>query len=304
MRKLTETPVLVVAFNRPEITRRLWMQLRKLAPSRLFVAIDGPRHNTLSDIIRCKEVQQITSDISWPCKVDYLINDINSGCDTFVPRSITWAFEDVDRLIILEDDCIPGDDFFEFSTHILNTYCQNRGIAGCSGNNLGIPRLSDLKTQTSYLFSRYSLIWGWGTWKDVWSEFVDFDFTTADLDWLKPLPNRLSRTFWLRKFQEAANLNWDYKWMMFNMIHARLCAIPTRNLVANIGLHSDATHPYRGIAPDRYSAIEGLLKPLISPSEFQSEDDIDDKIEWDFFSGVEVRRLSVAYQRMSGLDRD
>jgi hypothetical protein len=37
------TPVLLLVFNRPEPTAKVFQKIRELRPSRLFIAADGPR---------------------------------------------------------------------------------------------------------------------------------------------------------------------------------------------------------------------------------------------------------------------
>ncbi|GHT58788.1 hypothetical protein AGMMS50239_04040 [Bacteroidia bacterium] len=39
----TDTPVLFLVFNRPELSRQVFSQIRKAQPQRLYIAADGPR---------------------------------------------------------------------------------------------------------------------------------------------------------------------------------------------------------------------------------------------------------------------
>ena len=73
-------PVLILAFNRPEITNKLFQKLKILRPKKIYINIDGPREKNLNDKKLCTEVEKITSDISWDCKVFKKINEKNKGC--------------------------------------------------------------------------------------------------------------------------------------------------------------------------------------------------------------------------------
>jgi hypothetical protein len=46
---------------------------------------------------------------------------------------ISWAFEHVDRLVIIEDDCVPGDSFLIFYKEMLEKYLHNERIIIISG---------------------------------------------------------------------------------------------------------------------------------------------------------------------------
>ncbi len=40
-----ETPVLFLLFNRPDTTLKVFDQIKKVKPKKLFIAADGPRKN-------------------------------------------------------------------------------------------------------------------------------------------------------------------------------------------------------------------------------------------------------------------
>ncbi len=54
-----ETPVLLLAFNRPEHTKKVLEVLRKVKPTQLYVAVDGPRLGRESDEQGCKAVRYL-----------------------------------------------------------------------------------------------------------------------------------------------------------------------------------------------------------------------------------------------------
>jgi len=42
---MLKSPVLFLAFNRPDLTRRLFDAIRQAKPEQLFIALDGAREN-------------------------------------------------------------------------------------------------------------------------------------------------------------------------------------------------------------------------------------------------------------------
>ena len=47
------TPVLFLIFNRPDITKKAFNEIRKAKPQKLFLAADGPRENNVNDQKLC-----------------------------------------------------------------------------------------------------------------------------------------------------------------------------------------------------------------------------------------------------------
>ncbi len=49
---------------------------------------------------------------------------------------LTWAFEQVDRAIVLEDDCVPDPTFFPFCDEILERYVDDERVMHIAGQQL------------------------------------------------------------------------------------------------------------------------------------------------------------------------
>ncbi len=95
--------------------------LRQVRPCQVFVASDGPR--TPGEACSVQTTRElINSEIDWPCQLHTRFSKVNQGCQQGVSSAITWFFDHVDEGIILEDDCVPHADFFEFSAQMLKRY--------------------------------------------------------------------------------------------------------------------------------------------------------------------------------------
>ena len=70
-------PVLIIAFNRLEITRSLIESLREIAPSQLFYSLDGPKQNNDHDLQLNQQMRDLVSIIDWPCSVETLFSESN-----------------------------------------------------------------------------------------------------------------------------------------------------------------------------------------------------------------------------------
>lgn len=239
------TPVLFLVFNRPDTTERVFEAIRQAKPPRLYIAADGPRQNRVGENDKCNEVRKIATAIDWPCEVRTLFREKNLGCTEAVSSAIDWFFEAEEMGIILEDDCLPTPDFFNFSEAMLLKYRDETRIMHISGSNL---QVDNVKHDASYYFSSMPVIWGWATWRRAWKHY---DVRLKDLDGL--IEKSKKEPYFLSSDERKALLfcfdlvkyamhTWDWQWIYTIKKERGLCITPYVNLISNIGFgHADAT---------------------------------------------------------------
>lgn len=240
-------PVLLIVFNRPETTQVVFNEIRKAKVKKLFIAADGPRPGNLKDIESCKAVRQIFNEIDWDCEIHTRFLDINQGCGPGPANAISWVLSTEDRVIVLEDDCVPAQPFFNYCNELLERYKDDTRIWMISGNNYNEELVN---TGHSYFFSKYGHSWGWATWKRVWQE-MDLEMNKFPLF----LKQEMIYNSFIRKNEAHAFLKvyknifadktkmehiWDFQFGFAIRSNSGLAIIPNRNLVRNIGI--DGTH--------------------------------------------------------------
>ncbi len=270
-------PVLAIIFNRPEKVSMLMGALAHAAPSKLYIAADGPRAGIAEEAERCAAARAAAQAITWQCEVRTLFSDTNLGVDQAVERAISWFFGHEDAGIVLEDDCLPNVDFFRFSEEMLERYVRDERIMMVSGDNF---QDGQRHGNGSYYFSRYASTWGWATWKRAWDRY---DTTLATLPSFERdgtidmmFPDYRERSYWLRYFRSLRSgrrTAWDAKWMYALWSHGGLAIVPNKNLVTNIGFGADATHT-KSERNARIS-VEPLEWPLAHPRSIQPADEAD-----------------------------
>ena len=240
-----EIPILFLVFNRPELTLKVFNKIKEIKPKKLYVACDGPRNiNNEKQIV--SKVREITNRVTWDCNLKKLFRNQNLGCKNAVSGALDWFFENEDKGIILEDDCLPNQDFFLFCKELLLKYENDSRISMITGNNF---QNGNFRGDGSYYFSGYNHIWGWATWKRVWN-FYDKNMNfwpewSKSQDWKNKFPDLLERIYWKRNFDKVhANLidTWDYQLLALLKKIGGLCITPNTNLVSNIGFGENATH--------------------------------------------------------------
>ncbi|MGD1174069.1 methyltransferase type 11 [Mycobacterium seoulense] len=265
----TTPPVIFVIFNRPDSTRRVFETIRAARPSTLLVVADGPRADVPGEAEKCAAARAVIEGVDWDCDVQTNYSETNLGCRLRCSSGITWAFELVDRAIIIEDDCIPSASFFPYCAELLERYESDERVMMVSGDNHLFGRA---ETAESYYFSRFAHLWGWATWRRAWARY-DIHMTNwpeiRDRGLFDHYFRRPSeRFFWESVLQCAYDGNvdtWDFQWVYSIWANSALCVAPARNLVRNIGFHPGATHTMKNTAYSSLSAEE-LDLPLTHPA--------------------------------------
>jgi hypothetical protein len=277
------TPVVLFAFNRPQVTRRSAEALLAQNPARVFLICDGPRSTHPDDARLCAEVRELLMAMPWPGAVETRFAEQNLGLEASVELGLDWVFSQADRAIVLEDDCIPHPTFFEFCDELLTRYATEPRVWQIAGDNKGVPRR--MFGDTSYAFSTWASVWGWATWADRWHAHralfprqhenaaarVGQDPRTADAVRTRPAvpaPGSLATQAADRHFRQVSTetngdlRGWDHHWWVTIMSESGLSATPAVNAVENDGYGPDATHTHTSRTPDPAHAIP---MPLVHP---------------------------------------
>lgn len=239
-------PVVFLIFRRPELTRRVFAEIRRARPSRLFVVADGPRPAHADDATACAAARAACADVDWPCEVTRDYGATNLGLRTRVTTGISRALEAAEEAIVLEDDCLPDASFFPYCAELLARYRDDHRVLSISGDNY---QQGQWRGDGSYYFSKYPTCWGWATWRRAWRLF-----DPAMPAWPRfrdggaleaACPDAAERAYWQRLFDDThagRNNSWAYAWMYTAFANHALSAHPNRNLISNIGFGADATH--------------------------------------------------------------
>lgn len=242
-----KVPVLLLAFNRPEVTFKTFERIRAYQPTQFFIAVDGPRVDQPAEKELCAQVRSVVDRVDWPCEVKTLFRDKNLGVVQGVITGITWFFEQVESGVILEDDCVAEITFFDYCAELLARYASHTQIKHISGSQF---KTENSKVPHSYYFSRIPACWGWATWRRAWAEF-DFNLVknTDEETHLRVLKSAVGNrdyhfNFWQNMFnyhREGRDNIWDYRWTYCIWYHNGIVISPAVNMISNIGFGADAT---------------------------------------------------------------
>jgi hypothetical protein len=241
------TPILLLAYRRPHTLKKVLDALRAVEAKYLYLACDGPHPEKEEDKNLVSQVRKmLMAKINWRCSKMTRFSNANLGLKVAVETSLNWFFAHVEEGIILEDDCVPGKDFFSFCSNLLVRYRNNKNIGCITGNNF---QSGNIRGESSYYFSKYPHCWGWATWRRAWHHYnSNIDFWPKwkkSKEWSSFCGSKQEKQFWESLFDRQAkgkNKSWAYSWTA-SLWHAGcLTATPQKNLVQNIGFGEDATN--------------------------------------------------------------
>jgi hypothetical protein len=256
--KTYKTPILLIAWRRPEHLKKIISSLRKIKPNVVYVAVDGIRDG--DDYFLERENIKLTrelvfSEIDWDCQIYTLFREQNLGCGSAVSSAISWFFENVEYGIILEDDCLPTEDFFYYCEKSLLKYRHQENIFHIGG----VSYLECIKLlNNNYYYSSYGHIWGWATWKRAWLSYkLEITDSDEDIKFILDKNNsKKQKEFWYKIFKnqkEDPIDTWDYSWQYTLFKHEAKCIYPFKSMVENIGFDNLAVHTFK--KPDTIQKI-------------------------------------------------
>lgn len=268
--------VLIIFFARDKKLSKVFQQVKKARPSRLYLYQDGVRNGRADDADGIERCRAIVSDnqIDWDCEVHRLYQTKNYGCDPSEFIAQTWMFETEKMGIILEDDDIPSQSFFPFCRELLIKYEDDERIHMiCGMNNFDVYK----NTSYSYLFSRKGSIWGWATWRrvvDSWDETYSFLDRPEDLRLIKEnFPHSYSSFIKTCKVHKASGrAHYETINGASQYINNRVNIVPKYNMITNIGIGEISTHSVNDIRKLPYKVQKLFYKkryeidfPLLHP---------------------------------------
>jgi len=296
---LFTTPVVIIAFNRTGVTRRTVEAVRRVRPTQVFLVADGPRATHPEDEAMCAQVRELLTEGPWPGQVHTKFAERNLGLEANIELGLDWVFGQVDRAIVLEDDCVPEPTFFTYCSELLDRYADEPRVWQIAGDNKSVPRR--LFHGAGYDFSTWASVWGWATWADRWhahreifprdhadaEERVGMSPRTADAErpyLVLPDPRAMATEAALKHFTQVAGerngdlRGWDHHWWVTIMSRCGLSATPAYNLIENDGYGEGATHTRAAKDP---IPSEPLPLPIVHPARVELNREVEAELELD-----------------------
>lgn len=271
------TPILIIGFNRPDFFERCLEKVMAEGPTILYIHIDGPR--TREDHLAQQQMAKFVQNCPTGLNIHFRQLETNLGCGKAVNEAIDWLFEHEEAGIILEDDLLPGHDFFLFVEAGLVIYKDDDRVGQIGGYNplAWLSRFRNHSTQAVPSPKPWS--WGWGTWSNRWHSYrsspagQDDNHRQHNLAKIeKQIPLTYQEVFSGKLAVERGDLDtWDYAWAFEFFARGWVCVLPPVNLVQNIGFDNRSTHTRKGTTVLSRSLPKGFQFGEVDAIDFTHE---------------------------------
>jgi hypothetical protein len=229
-------PCLIIAYARSENVLNLINSLRLQGVSEFYIAIDGPKDISVSqiqsDLVKQLEVLNMQQGVS----VHIWLRNENLGVATSVITALDWFFKHEEFGIIMEDDLSVSSDFIKFVSRAMQISTQE--VSLLSGNRF----FSDPRRA---LYSGYPATWGWATWRDEWRLIRNSIIESPKIKLRHIFSSDYQ--FWLlgslRVLLRQVD-TWDIPISLYMRNNIKYSLLPSVNLVTNFGFDSFASHTH------------------------------------------------------------
>jgi hypothetical protein len=248
---MNKLPVLFIFFNRIDEALLSFDKIKEYQPDKLYLSSDGGR-----DVGEHKLVielrNRLLKKIDWECQVYHKFEDYNLGCKDNVGSAVKWFFNNVEKGVVIEDDIMVNDQFFQFMTEMLNKFHNDFSIQMISGFNYA----ASVKFSSDVALVPYPNIWSWGSWGNRFSNYTT-TVQETDIQLIQDTvisKNKKVSKYLLKLFRMIKNgdLNtWDYQILLLMISPKRLTIIPKYPLCENIGFGINATHTVKRVVQEK-----------------------------------------------------
>jgi hypothetical protein len=261
-------PVAVFAYRRPTHVRAVLDALAantEAASTPLVLFSDAPRRaDAAADVAAVRTALHAESATGRFASVVVVERDTNLGLARSIVAGVTDVVQRHGRVIVLEDDLVPGPYFLEYMNRALAVYADAPQVA-----SIHAYRYPGAEALPDTFFLRGADCWGWATWARAWAEYEpDGAALLAQLR-----ERRLTGTFdfggaypYTRMLEAQIagdNDSWAVRWYASAFLRGRLTLYPGSAQVHNLGAdgsgsHVDATDRFAHAQWGRRLSVERL----------------------------------------------
>jgi hypothetical protein len=216
----------IFAYNRPSHLRRVLISLENYKIKTAHIFLDGPKNS--KDKIIQKEILFMTKYNPY-IKLKLVKNNYNRGLADSITSGIEYLSKRYKNIIILEDDCIPRSEFFNFIYKSIHTQEFKKNLNPICGYQL--PEIQ--KNEKKYLypiFLDFFIPWGWCISARYWKMYQKY----LKLKNKKKIDNVLLNK--IRIITKNKNKSiWSKDFIEYNILKSIKIIFPSISLIKNIG---------------------------------------------------------------------
>lgn len=246
--KETRSPICLFVYNKHHIINKVLRSIstcKNFKKHKVFIFSDNCKNE--NDLKNVNKLRENLSKFERKNKnVTIFFRKKNFGLKKNITQGITQIISKYKKVIVLEDDLLLSNDFFDFMEANLVLYKKNRNIlsiCGYSPSNL----FKKKKNPFDNFFSHTPCSWGWGTWEDRWRLFKDnYNIKDRNLESIKKIFSLST----LENFYSFLDINlkkkdlWAANWTYVCLKNKLFNSYPIISKISNIGFDGTGQRGY------------------------------------------------------------
>jgi len=224
-------PVVIFAYSRVDLLRRLLESLKNDEVPLLYFFSDGARNDF--DKVKVEEVRKAINEVNWCNKVVFE-HETNLGLGKSVLFGVTEVLSKHNAAIIFEDDLICVKGTYRYLTLGLVNYQNIDKVMSVTGWTH--PQITPSNLGNLPYFDGKAECWCWGTWARAWK---GMEMTTIEIYnkcFEKGIDIEKYGSDMPKMALEATEKNlWAIRWWYLHMLRGGLCLRPPHSLVETTG---------------------------------------------------------------------
>ena len=241
MRRENGLSVLIIGYRRVSSIETILETCVKSGVKKIYLTVDGPKYNSPFVFRDQQKIRDAVCEFEQKYGVEVKKRFLpkNVGISVNVLSGLDWIFSQESFVSILEDDCLPTEDFFTFSRNCFNLLENDHDIWLACGTQFAPSKL----VHDSWLLSSYFSSWGWTTTRQNWHELRKAIVENLPISVFSGVPWEVK--YWnegSRRVQNGFNDAWDIVFNQQLRANAKYALTSSVPLVTNLGYDELATN--------------------------------------------------------------
>ena len=238
---IDDLSVLIIGYRRISNLKEIVESCIRNGISKIYVTVDGPRFNspfTYRDQTNIKN-HLVAIEKSHGIHIPQRFGATNRGISVSILAGLDWVFSLESFVAVIEDDCIPEDDFFTFLRDCCSILNDDNSVWFACGTQFA----PQVYIQDSWSLSSYFSSWGWATTRSKWHVIRNSLIEAPNIR--AGLKNSWENIYWnegARRVQQGFNDAWDIAFNQVLRAKGRYVLAPSVPLISNVGNDALATN--------------------------------------------------------------
>ena len=216
----------------------------------LLVFIDGPKNNI--DKVNSDYIKYIAKNSSIK-NIKIISRKKNLGLSQSLLKGINFLAKNYKQFIVIEDDCVVYNNFFDYFEFCFKKYNKNTQINNiCSFQFKEISKKNP--NELNVMFFNHFLPWGWGTWSKKWKKY-----NNAKIKKYKNTPSFVTSLNNKKYKNKMKNNIWTLDYLLYQYHLDMYSIFPNHSLCKNIGFDGSGVNSK---SSNYFTSKEVLLKKI------------------------------------------